>query len=330
VKKSLSNVTIKNADLGEIEAVFSRFDVVDLDGDVTRKGAFTEGAPVVISAYGHKSWDGYLPIGKGTIHEEGDVAVMKGQFFLNTTHGRDAWETVKELSAAGLQEWSYSLHDVVAEPGTVDGQKVRVLKKIRVKEVSPVLIGAGIDTGTLSTKGAKQLASATRQALTAAARERWGDEDNWVWVEDFDPAEQFAIIQIETSDGARLVQVDYSTVDDSTVTLGDDETDVVRTVAYARKGKFSEHASQVLAAIDVLADRAAEVVALRAEKGKTISTESAGLVRELAARCQRLKALLDDASTDDVDPDVSEPTADDQAANELLRFVALSQGVTSP
>lgn len=317
MRKSLTDVTIKNADLGEIEAVFSRFGVIDRDGDVTLKGAFTEGQPVVISAYGHKSWNGELPIGKGTIHELDDVAVLKGQFFLNTTHGRDAWETVKALSEAGLQEWSYSLHDVVAKSGVVDGRKVRILEKVAlVKEVSPVLLGAGIDTGTVATK---QLASQSRQGITAAARERWGNDDTWVYVDDFDPDDMFAIVEVDTDDSITLYQVSYTAAADGTVTLADDATEVVRTVAYARKGKFSEHAAQVLAAVDVLADRAAEVVALRAEKGKSISDESLGLLRDLESRCSRLKQLIDTPHT---------PTPDADAHREFARFVALSQGVT--
>ncbi len=324
MKKSLTNVTIKDADKGEIEAVFSRFDVIDKDGDVTLKGAFTEGAPVVISAFQHTSWDGALPIGKGTIHEEDDVAVMKGQFFLNTTHGRDAWETVKALSADGLQEWSYSLHDVVAEKGEVDGHKVRILKQIRVKEVSPVMIGAGVDTGTRSTKSRKEFASITRQALTTAARERWGGEDVWVWVEDFDPDELTVIVQIEDDAATRLVQVDYTP--GTTYELGDTETEVVRTVSYARKGSFSEQIDHTVAAVDALAHRAAEVVALRAEKGKTISASTAARLTEVA---DRLKAVIDEPAitTDAVDLDESDPTEDEIAA-EYLRFVALSQGVT--
>lgn len=167
--KTLADVELKEeGDRGQVTAVFSTFDVVDLDGDVTRKGAFTEGAPVVISAYGHTSWDGSLPIGKGTIHERDDDAVLRGSFFLNTSHGRDAWETVKELSTAGLQEWSYSLQNVSAEEGEVDGKAVRVLTKIDVKEVSPVLRGAGIDTRTLTIKsGSMKFADHIETVLTA-------------------------------------------------------------------------------------------------------------------------------------------------------------------
>ena len=89
MKKTFSQVTVKDAAQGLVEAVFARFDVIDKDGDITVKGAFTDGASCVISAYGHKSWEGALPVGKGTIHEVGDTAVFSGQFFLNTSHGRD-------------------------------------------------------------------------------------------------------------------------------------------------------------------------------------------------------------------------------------------------
>src|SRR3954469_9939021 len=100
--KSLGRVEIKDAEKGIVEAVFSTFDVKDHDGDVTLKGAFKDGAPVRISAYNHGSWQGALPVGKGYISVDGDSAVLKGQFFMNTTHGRDTFETVKQLSEAGL------------------------------------------------------------------------------------------------------------------------------------------------------------------------------------------------------------------------------------
>jgi hypothetical protein len=170
ITKSISDVRIKSEDQGTVEAVFARFDVIDKDGDVTRKGAFTEGAPVVISAYGHKSWEGLLPVGMGTIHEEGDVAVLKGQFFLDTTHGMDTFRTVKALSGKGLQEWSYSLQDVHAEKGTFDGKAVQFLNKIFVKEVSPTLVGAGVGTTTLAVKSEGLKFSDELAAVLAAVK----------------------------------------------------------------------------------------------------------------------------------------------------------------
>jgi hypothetical protein len=155
MKKSPVSVAFKGADeSGEIEVVFATLNVIDKDGDYTLPGAFTESAPVVMSSYGHTSWDGDLPIGAGTIHEVGEEAIMRGKFFTDTPHGLAAYRTVKALSELGLQEWSYSLHNVVSKRGEVDGVPVNFLESIDVKEVSPVLVGAGVNTRTLAVKGA--------------------------------------------------------------------------------------------------------------------------------------------------------------------------------
>lgn len=145
-------VHVKDADLGTVEAVFSKFNVIDHDGDVTLPSAFEDGAPVRISAYNHGSSLGAaLPVGKGRIKVGRDEAVMEGQFFLDTTHGRDTFAVVKHMGE--IQEWSYAYDILDAEPGVQDSQRVQVLKSLRVNEVSPVLVGAGIGTRTLSAKG---------------------------------------------------------------------------------------------------------------------------------------------------------------------------------
>lgn len=148
--KALTSVEIKDADAGTVQAVFARFNVVDLDNDVTLPGAFEEGAKVRISAYGHKTWDGALPVGRGVIRVTDEEAFLDGQFFLKTTQGRDTFETLKELT--DLQEWSYGYDTLDSEPGQFKGQQVRFLKKQKVIEVSPVLQGAGIGTRTLAMK----------------------------------------------------------------------------------------------------------------------------------------------------------------------------------
>ena len=43
---------------------------------------------MIISSYGHKSWDGKLPVGKGTIQVVGNEAVLNGRFFLDTEAGK--------------------------------------------------------------------------------------------------------------------------------------------------------------------------------------------------------------------------------------------------
>jgi hypothetical protein len=51
-----------------------------------------------------------------------------------------------------LLEWSYGYDVLDGEPGTKDGESVRLLKSLKVHEVSPVILGAGVGTQTLATK----------------------------------------------------------------------------------------------------------------------------------------------------------------------------------
>lgn len=152
--KTISGVTVKDAEKGTVSAVFSTFDVIDKDGDLTQPGAIKDGMEVVISAYQHGSHSGALPVGKGVIRTTKKEAILEGQFFLNTAGGRETFEVVKELGA--LQEWSYSLHNVTRKSVEEDGRRYWVIEDIGlIKEVSPVLIGAGVDTRTLVAKGLK-------------------------------------------------------------------------------------------------------------------------------------------------------------------------------
>jgi HK97 family phage prohead protease len=148
--------SVKSADEGTVTAIFSRFNVKDLDGDVTMPGAFEDGAEVLISAYNHETWCGGLPVGKGVIHCDDEKAWLDGQFFLDTQAGKETFTTVKNVG--DLQEWSYGYK--VLETGEVTDAMYqqgvwRVLKKLKVWEVSPVMVGAGIGTETVSIKSAE-------------------------------------------------------------------------------------------------------------------------------------------------------------------------------
>lgn len=155
VKSLTARVEIKDADKGTVDCVFATLGVKDKDGDVTVKGAFSND-DVVISAYGHASWGGALPTGKGAIREVGDEAVMSGKFFMDTQHGADTFRTVKGLGP--LQQWSYGYDAKEFTFGDFNGERVRFLKQLATYEVSPTLLGAGLNTRTTS---AKSLAGAT-------------------------------------------------------------------------------------------------------------------------------------------------------------------------
>jgi len=133
---------------GQFRALFSRFNNIDKQGDITLPGAFEEGAPIKIAYWGHR-WEN-LPVGRGEIHQDDEKAWVDGRFFLDTEAGLETYKTIKALG--DLAEWSYGFEVLDAAEDKVDGKKVRVLKKLKTFEVSPVFIGAGNNTQTLAIK----------------------------------------------------------------------------------------------------------------------------------------------------------------------------------
>ena len=102
---------------------------------------FTNGAPVLISAWQHGSWTaGLPPIGKGTIRVTASEAILDGKLFMGTAAGREMYEILSDLG--GLAEWSWSLHDVKSSVGNWQGRPCRIITSVNVSEVSPVLKGA--------------------------------------------------------------------------------------------------------------------------------------------------------------------------------------------
>lgn len=158
--------TKEEGDVGLVVARFAKFDVIDHDGDVTIPGAFGEQKAFIL--YQHQKSE--PPIGRADIYEDGDFAVARMQFNLKMTRGRDTFESVKMSDE--LQEYSYGYNVAKHRFGgfkTDEGEKeVRFLEKLAVKEISPVLAGAGIETGTVDIKAMKadrQKAIARLEAL---------------------------------------------------------------------------------------------------------------------------------------------------------------------
>lgn len=177
-----AGVKVKDAAKGIVSAVFSTFDVIDKDNEVTTADAIKDGEEFVVSAYGHTSWSGELPVGKGKIRTTKSEAIADMQFFMDTTQGRDTFNAVAELAKSGLGEWSYGFDILDAQPGVFDGKDVRVLSAVKVFEVSPVLVGAGVNTRTLSVKSATGTKSdAGRAAYNAAIRPHTTATDNGDW-----------------------------------------------------------------------------------------------------------------------------------------------------
>lgn len=157
--KAFGPLDIKDAELGEVTAVVATLNVVDKDGDVILPGAIPAGgAKVKMSGYAHDViLGGAAPVGKGTITEEGGKAVFRGKFFMTTERGREAFHTVKELGTDS--EWSFGFPRQVKTAEMSDEWKDkgarRLIAGLRPIEASPVIIGAGVDTGTVGVKSAE-------------------------------------------------------------------------------------------------------------------------------------------------------------------------------
>lgn len=137
---------------GDVEVAYARTGVIDKDRHITDPGAFPAKA-VPMSAYGHTSWPergARLPVGRVDLVEVGDLAKAGGRFFVETSHGRDTYETVKALG--DLQEWSYGYKVLAASKGKDAAGPLLRLKKLDVREISPTLVGAGVGTSTLGIK----------------------------------------------------------------------------------------------------------------------------------------------------------------------------------
>ncbi len=141
-----------DGDEGLVTARFGTSGVRDLDGDVIEAGAIGE-QDIQVSQFGHSSWMGGLPVGKGTTREDGDEMLADLAFFMDTTGGRDHFETIKQLGKLG--QWSFGFEIKEERAPTEEERQLginRVLKVLEVFEVSPVLRAAGIGTGTVDAK----------------------------------------------------------------------------------------------------------------------------------------------------------------------------------
>lgn len=139
-------------DKGHINFRFAKLGVVDHDGDIIQPGAIETGKTVLLSVWNHGSWGSRPTIGKGVIFELAGYAIFDGDFNLATVSGREHYETVK--FNGNIQEYSFGF-DVLEKNITVDPatkRENRILVKLNIIETSPVLLGAGIETGTNSIK----------------------------------------------------------------------------------------------------------------------------------------------------------------------------------
>lgn len=346
--KALGGVEVKDEAQGLITAVFATLNAIDSDHDVTVDGAFDDGAAVVISAYGHKSWEGALPVGRGTIRVVGSEAILDGQFFMDMPEARSTFAAVNGLKE--LQQYSYGYDPVEFSFGDHEGQRVRFLQKLKVHEVSPVMLGAGVGTRTLTAKAATK--GPVRSHSTETATGEWDrgavvsaipDEASaadlrsvFAWADPDGDGRTKSSYSFPHHDGVggaanlractAAIAVLNGAHGGSAIPDGDRQgvydhlakhlRDGDREVPELRSGpagalKFHEEATAVLAGVSSLLDRAAEVVALRATKGKVIAAASTELLEWVRDDLKRFGALLEPEPVTPLEPVVDGGLGDD-------------------
>ncbi|TYC93552.1 HK97 family phage prohead protease [Novosphingobium sp. BW1] len=168
---NVKSLTIERMnDAGSGRARIAQLSAVDSDGDTYAPGAFSWGQGggqwcQILPAHNRKA----MPLGKAWIYEENGWAVADLYLNLNTQAGKDWHETLKFDLAKGkpVQEWSYGYAVLDADHQQREGRNVQVLKKLDVDEISPVIRGAGIGTGTLSIKSDNLRIADEREVIAA-------------------------------------------------------------------------------------------------------------------------------------------------------------------
>lgn len=171
----MSNLTKRGVELKNLDdqghglARIAILSAVDSDGDTYEKGAFGEQFVQILAAHNWSS----IPLGKARVFERGDEALAELHLNLATAAGKE-WHAALKFDLEGccggespaIQEWSYGFRVLDAGFEERDGSRVRVLKRLAIHEVSPVVKGAGVGTATLTMKQAA-LKPDRFEALTA-------------------------------------------------------------------------------------------------------------------------------------------------------------------
>ena len=150
---------------GTVEAVVSVTNIVDNVNDVIEPGAYTKTLTKRMPK-GVWSHDTTIPVARTLSAEElmpGDNrlpehlksvdaggVLVKMQFNLNTTRGREAYEDIKFFG--GEQEWSIGYSVPEGESEMKGESQTRFIKSLEWYEYSPVLFGAAPGTSTVSVK----------------------------------------------------------------------------------------------------------------------------------------------------------------------------------
>jgi HK97 family phage prohead protease len=279
--KRPDNLSFKNApielkedgDTRYIEAVFSLFDTIDSDNDVTKANSLRSGytgnkVPLV---WNH---DWSKVIGRGIIETDNQKAVFKG-YFLNTEAGKEAYETVKAMQ--DMQQFSYGFQVLKSSKGTHIDSKgeevpVRMLEDVKVWEVSPVLVGAQQNSFVQALKSGLQT---------------YDDVDT-----------EFEEVKEEESKyGKCTYEKDGKCAKEKDLKISS-ETAASGSKSSQQGMRLGEHAVASLEELKAFTERIEDLASLRNSEKKTLSSKSTELIAKYLQGVSSIYNRLDDALAD--------------------------------
>ena len=313
------DLEIKNDEKGEVAAVFSIFDKVDSDGDIVKAGSIKSGfkSGDVPMVWAHK-WD--MPIGKGQIEQDDDKATFKGQFFMDTESGKEAYNLVKAMGE--LQQWSFgfkvddSEYGKFKKDGSDEEEDVRFLKGLTVYEVSPVLVGANQETYTMAIKSNTELLEDIADAKAVMTTGSMNEADPEDEAEEA-PTEEEAIDEVDTEFEEVAEDSEAEEIAEETAEEEEKELKVSEEV----NKTFSEEVKDVLAALDDLITRAKAISSLREKDGRKLGEKATEALRavqdDLSDAWAELDSFVDEFGAEEVsESEVEEQPTGDVDADE--------------
>ncbi|KKK73576.1 hypothetical protein LCGC14_2892440, partial [marine sediment metagenome] len=200
-----------------------------------------------------------------------------------------------------IQEWSWDFRPVESSQDTVDGEPVRRLIKLDTKEVSPVLRGASIGSGTISVKRLKASGRSDndRRELLEQALGEAEKGAEWLWVEAvFDDVVVYTMrLEDEVS---KTFERDYTLADGAT-DLGKERREVVREVSYRATGKgdgelpaikLADEIRWVTGDVGGVVHRVLELAERRKAEGRGVGKPVSMASLDMADECQELDRLM--------------------------------------
>lgn len=298
---------LASSDDGRGRIKFAKLNVIDHDGDWIPAGSIGEQVAHIMPMHSWKDADPPF-LGVARTSEQDGYAIADLEINTDLPRAQHWRSALKFALDRGLNvEWSYGFEfqndpQLAAEKGAK-----RALKNQRVIEVSPVVMGAGLETGTLEMKSREldqkawaELAGsweAAQEAIrTAAHALLLGEDDGWVSIQaTFSDRVIVGEYRYDDGDGRteRFWQFSWTAGADGEVRLGDQAEVEFSVVVQEKQISYADQFFRLIQEGQAFVARSKALAALRVEQGRNLSRTYKERLQRLAVDLEALMAETD-------------------------------------